>query len=122
MADKLKLGIRELVEFCCRNGDLGYANSPGVKALEGLQTHQKIQRRYRGQADAEIAVKLLTRIDDLEIELGGRIDLLFADETPPRIEEIKTVYAHVAGNADDAVHWAQLKCYGACYANQHQLD
>jgi len=122
MADKLKLGIRELVEFCCRNGDLGYDNSPGVRALEGLQTHQKIQRRYRGQAEAEIAVKLLTRIDDFEIELGGRIDLLFADEAPPRIEEIKTVYTHGVGNADDAVHWAQLKCYGACYAREHQLD
>ena len=24
--------------------------------------------------------------------------------------------------ASDAVHWAQLKCYGACYAAQHQLD
>jgi DNA excision repair protein ERCC-2 len=122
MADKLKLGIRELVEFCCRNGDLGYDNSPGVKALEGLRTHQKIQQRYRGQAEAEIAVKLLARIDDLDIELGGRIDLLFAGEAPPRIEEIKTVYAHVAGNADDAVHWAQLKCYGTCYAREHQLD
>ncbi len=122
MADNLKLGIRELVEFCCRNGDLGYDNSPGVKAQQGLQTHQKIQRRYRGQADAEIAVKLLTRIDDLDIELGGRIDLLFAGEAPPRIEEIKTVYAHSVGNANDAVHWAQLKCYGACYARAQQLD
>jgi Rad3-related DNA helicase len=122
MADKLKLGIRELAEFCCRDGDLGYDNSPGVKALQGLQTHQKIQRRYRGQAEAEVMVKLLTRIDDLDIVLGGRIDLLFAGESPPRIEEIKTVYAHVAGNADDAVHWAQLKCYGACYACEHRLD
>jgi Rad3-related DNA helicase len=122
MADKLKLGIRELVEFCCRNGDLGYDNGPGVKALDGLQTHQKIQQRYRAEADAEVAVKLLTRIDDLDIELGGRIDLVFTDETPLRIEEIKTVSAHAAGNADDAVHWAQLKCYGACYAAEHQLD
>jgi len=122
MADKLKLGIRELVEFCCRNGDLGYDNGPGVKALDGLQTHQKIQQRYRAEADAEVAVKLLTRIDDLDIELGGRIDLVFSSETPLRIEEIKTVYAHGTGNADDAVHWAQLKCYGACYAAEHQLD
>ena len=122
MADKLKLGIRELVEFCCRDGDLGYDNSPGVKALEGQQTHQKIQQRYREQAEAEITVKMLTRIDDLDIELGGRIDLLFDSESPPRIEEIKTVYAHATTNADDPVHWAQLKCYGACYAREHQLD
>ena len=122
MADKLKLGIRELAEFCCRDGDLGYDNSPGVKALQGQQTHQKIQQRYRGQAEAESAVKLLARIDDIDIQLGGRIDLIFAGESPPRIEEIKTVYAHGKDNADDAVHWAQLKCYGASYAREHQLD
>jgi Rad3-related DNA helicase len=122
MADKLTLGVRELVEFCCRSGDLGYDNGPGVKALEGLQTHQKIQQRYRAQAESEVAVKCSTRIDDIEIELGGRIDLLFADETPVRIEEIKTVYAHAPGNEEDRLHWAQLKCYGACYAREHGLD
>ncbi len=122
MADKLKLGVRELVEFCCRSGDLGGANGPGVKAIDGLQTHQKIQQRYRGEAESEVAVKWCRRSDDIEVELGGRIDLLFAGETPPRIEEIKTVYAQLAGDEEDAVHWAQLKCYGACYAREHELE
>lgn len=122
MADKLILGVRELVEFCCRRGDLGYDGSPGVKALQGLQIHQQIQQRYRSQADSEVAVKWLGRSDDIEIELGGRIDLLFADETPPRIEEIKTVYTYAPGLESDPLHWAQLKCYGACYAREHALD
>lgn len=122
MADKLTLGVRELVEFCCRDGDLGYDNSPGVKALEGQQTHQKIQQRYQSRAESEVAVKWRTRIDDTEIELGGRIDLVFADESPARIEEIKTVYAHDPNNETDALHWSQLKCYGACYAREHALD
>jgi Rad3-related DNA helicase len=90
--------------------------------MEGLQIHQKIQQRYQQQAVAELSVKRLIRIDDTDIELGGRIDLVFADETPPRIEEIKTVYAHATGNEDDVLHWAQLKCYGACYAAEHQLE
>jgi Rad3-related DNA helicase len=122
MENGLKLGVRELVEFCCRDGDLGYDNSPGVKALEGLQTHQKIQQRYSAQGEPEVAVKYSVRVDQVEIELGGRIDLLFAGEDPPRIEEIKTVYAYAAGDEDDALHWAQLKCYGACYASQQGLD
>ena len=122
MAEQLKLGVRELVEFCCRGGDLGFNNSPGVKALEGLLTHQKIQRRYQTQAKSEVAVKRLLHFDDMEIEVGGRIDLLFADESPQRIEEIKTVYSHATGNEEDAVYWAQLKCYGACYAHEHRLD
>jgi Rad3-related DNA helicase len=134
MARSLKLGIRELVEFCCRAGDLGADNGPGVKALDGVQTHQKIQRRYNALAEAEVRVGLHARIDDFEIELGGRIDLLFVTESPPRIEEIKTVYSHspshsgrdlisdASSHGADAVHWAQLKCYGACYVAQHRLD
>ncbi|MCP4472838.1 MAG: ATP-dependent DNA helicase [Gammaproteobacteria bacterium] len=122
MARQLKLGIRELVEFCCRDGDLGNDNGPGVKATQGLQTHQKIQRRYNALAEAETRVGLKTRIDDFEIELGGRIDLLFAAESPPRIEEIKTVYSLQQDVVDDSLNWAQLKCYGACYATEHRLD
>ena len=121
MADALKIGVRELVEFCCRDGDLGYDSAPSIKALDGLQTHQKIQRQYRADAESEVSVRLLTRVDDRDIELGGRVDLLFADESPPRIEELKTVYAHAVVDSEDALHWAQLKCYGACYAREHEL-
>ncbi len=123
MENRLKLGVRELVEFCCRRGDLGYSDGPGVKALEGLHAHQKIQQRYRDQASAEHAVSYAVTLDDCAIELGGRIDLLFAAELPPRIEEIKTVHAHrPADEAGDAAHWAQLQCYALAYAAEKRLD
>jgi len=122
METRLRIGVGELVEFCCRSGDLGYDNSPGVKALDGLHIHQKIQKRYQDVAVAEYPVKQTLHIDGQEVELGGRIDLLFATESPPRIEEIKTVYAHAPGNENDARHWAQLKCYAACYAGEHRLQ
>ena len=120
MEERLKLGVRELVEFCCRGGDLGGSSAPAVKAIEGLQTHQRIQQRHRDRAAAEVAVSSTWLVDGIEIELGGRIDLLFAAESPPRIEEIKTVYAD-SGEADDGVHWAQLYCYGACYARLEDI-
>jgi Rad3-related DNA helicase len=122
MAQTLKLGIRELVEFCCRDGDLGHDGGPGVKALQGLQTHQQIQQHHGDRAEAERRVTLRLRIDEFDVELGGRIDLLFARESPARIEEIKTVYSHLEDDADDALHWAQLKCYGACYCAELGLD
>ena len=122
----LKLGIRELVEFCCRGGDLGYDDSPGIRAMDGLQTHQKIQRRYNALASAEVRVAMALEVDGQAVELGGRIDLLFEKENPPRIEEIKTVYRHLDEDDPNAskldVHWAQLKCYGACYTREHGLD
>ena len=122
MAQALKLGIRELVEFCCRSGDLGHDGGPGVKALQGQQIHQQMQRHYRDRAEAERRVALQLQIDEFDIELGGRVDLLFTQESPARIEEIKTVYSHLEDAADDALHWAQLKCYGACYCAELQLD
>ena len=124
MNKPIKIGIRQLVEFCCRSGDLGYEGGPSASALEGIQTHQKIQKRYCNEALAEQVVKLETTIDEYDIELCGRVDLLFADEIPPRIEEIKTVYSFMSHFADDynEPHWAQARCYAACYTREQQLD
>ena len=122
----LKLGIGDLVDFCCRDGDLGYDDTPGIRAMQGLRTHQRIQRQYASEADAEVSVTLTLEIDDYRIELGGRIDLLFSNERPVRIEEIKTVHSHSREDAmppaGEGAHWAQLRCYGACYASAHELD
>ena len=122
MEQKLKLGVRELAEFCCRQGDLGYDSGPGVTAQDGLRTHQKLQKLYAEEAESEYSVQYISRIDDYEVELGGRIDLLFKNEQPVRIEEIKTVYAHSTDDVEDPVHWGQLKCYGASYARENDLD
>ena len=124
MSVLLKLGVRELVEFCCRSGDLGYDGGPSASALEGIQTHQKIQKRYQKQALAEQTLRLEIDIDEYRIELGGRVDLVFDKEIPPRVEEIKTVYSFMNEFSEDynAAHWAQVKCYAACYALEHELD
>jgi Rad3-related DNA helicase len=120
----LKIGIRQLVEFCCRSGDLGFDGGPSASAQEGIKTHQKIQKKYRKQALAEQTLKLEIRLDEYKIELGGRVDLIFAAESPPRIEEIKTVYSFMVEFSEDydSAHWAQAKCYAACYALEHDLD
>jgi len=124
MKAPIKLGIRQLVEFSCRSGDLGFDGGPSASALEGIQTHQKIQKRYRKEAFAEAVVKLETCIDEYNIELSGRVDLLFEHETPPRVEEIKTVYSFMNDISTDydEPHWAQAKCYAVAYAMEHQLD
>ncbi|MEM7562361.1 MAG: ATP-dependent DNA helicase [Pseudomonadota bacterium] len=122
MAQNLKLGIRELAEFCCRSGDLGYDDGPAVSAQDGVQIHQKLQKLYRKEAQSEFSVKIALEIDDYLIELNGRIDLLFDQESPVRIEEIKTVHGHSPNELEDPVHWGQLKCYGACYLNHSGED
>ena len=124
MTSPLKMGIRQLVEFCCRSGDLGFEGGPSASALEGLRTHQKIQKRYQKEAIAEHRLKLEFEIDETKIELGGRIDLLFDQESPPRVEEIKTIYSFMNSFSEryDEPHWAQVKCYAAGYAIEQNLD
>jgi len=124
MSKTIKLGIRQLVEFSCCSGDLGYEAQPAVSAIEGIRTHQKIQKRYRQQANAEHSLRHIVNIDEYEVELGGRVDLLFANEIPPRVEEIKTVsrFTKETLTGYDKPHWAQARCYAACYALDQQLD
>ncbi len=124
MTSPLKIGIRQLVEFCCRSGDLGFEGGPSASALEGLRTHQKIQKRYHKEAIAEHRLKLTFEIDGTSIELGGRIDLLFDQESPPRVEEIKTIYSLMNSFSEryDEPHWAQVKCYAAGYAIEQNID
>ncbi len=124
MTKVLKLGIRNLTEFCCRSGDLGFDGGPGVKAQEGLRTHQAIQKRYQKQAIAEYRIQFEIDIDEYHVELGGRIDLLFEQESPPRVEEIKTVYSfmNTLSESFGEPHWAQAKCYAACYALQNSIE
>ena len=63
MERSLKLGVRELVEFCCRSGDLGYDSSPSISALDGLRAHQEIQQRYADSAVAEYTISQQIEID-----------------------------------------------------------
>ena len=126
----LKISVGELVAFCCRSGDLGSSGVP-VTAQEGIRAHLKIQRKYSGQAIAEQSIKLTTVVDEFDIELGGRIDLLFNNEVPPKIQELKTVRRlsrHETQSSQDDLfadnnnlHWAQVKCYAACYAIENKL-
>ncbi|MCP4488953.1 MAG: ATP-dependent DNA helicase [Gammaproteobacteria bacterium] len=124
MRGTAKIGIRQMVEFCCRCGDLSCDHSPSASAQEGLRTHQKIQQRYADEAVAEYRLKLNLEIDTDSVDLGGRIDLLFENEQPPRVEEIKTIYSFMKSFSEgyDEPHWAQVKCYAAAYAIEQEID
>ncbi len=124
MSETVKISIRQMVEFCCRCGDLSFDHSPSASAQEGMRTHQHIQKRYRDEAVAEYRLNLNLDIDTDSVDLGGRIDLLFENEKPPRVEEIKTIYSFMNSYSEryDEPHWAQVKCYAAAYAIEQEID
>lgn len=121
MSAELKLSVKQLVDFSCRSGDLGYGSRQGPSALEGIRAHQKLQQQLRPEFDAEVSISTTIELEDYQLTLGGRVDLLKASEVPATIAEIKSCYGEPGKLAPEqtALHWAQLKLYGFCYLQQH---
>ncbi len=82
----LRLAVRELAEFSCRQGDLERGPA-GPTAEQGRLAHQRLQRA-EPDLHAEVALSRTCTIHGIEVTLGGRMDLV--DETVPRLIELKS--------------------------------
>ena len=123
MAQKtLKTSVRTLVEFVLRQGDLvsgGFQRRD--RALIGIWGHQRLQKSRPEGYEAEVAITHIVEQAELRLEILGRIDGIFTNETPLFIEEIKTT-ADELDNIDEdynPLHWAQAQCYAYFYALQN---
>lgn len=109
--------VRELVEFVHRRGNLGGEREfvGSNRALAGIRGHQKIQRSRPTGYLIELPVEFAVEAPEFTLEIRGRIDGLLLTSQAVLLEEIKTVHGSWNHEAD-ALHWAQLKCYGFIYA------
>ncbi len=118
---ELKLSVREIAEFCHRQGDIDYRFTPSPSAAEGIAGHQQVQRS-RGpdyQAEYPLAATLDTEMG--AIRLTGRADGYSAAE--PMLEEIKTcrVARDDIPQQVEALHWAQLMLYGGLLCHSESV-
>ncbi|MFT5377532.1 MAG: DNA excision repair protein ERCC-2 [Candidatus Latescibacterota bacterium] len=120
----LKTSVRELVSFVLRSGDLvsgGFA-SPD-RLVEGTRGHQRLQNTRPEHYQSEVAVSYRVEVDDLVLEINGRIDGLLIEEDAVLVEEIKTTTGELDPDMDDVpTHWAQAKVYACILAIQKDLD
>ena len=122
--EKIKVSVTQLADFACRQGDLMPDGVIGPTAREGMRAHKMLQNERKqssGQPEwlrSEVSISCVSCIDDMNITLGGRVDLI--DSRTPLLTEIKTtlVPAEEIPNAQKALQWAQLYLYGYVY-NQH---
>ncbi len=116
----VKVSVTALADFACRVGDLELSGPIGPSAREGIKAHQRIQKSRPEQTEVRIFTKYT--LDDTEIQLSGRIDLL--DSAQHRLSEIKTtlVPAHRVTQSQQALHWAQLMLYAFCYWHERRLQ
>ncbi|MEE9322662.1 MAG: ATP-dependent DNA helicase [Granulosicoccus sp.] len=118
MSDKqsLRISVTNLADLVCRTGDLDHGMVAGPTAREGLRAHQRLQAD--SEAEVEVRLSCITIVDDIEVRLSGRVDLLYLAER--RIGEIKSalVPASKVPDSQRALHWSQLKLYGYLLAEQ----
>lgn len=116
--DGYRVSVRELVEFTAKAGDLDLRFTPAPSAEEGIAGHAKVQSRRGAGYVREIPMVG----QHGALRLRGRADGATADGS--EVEEIKTF----RGRLDripahhTALHWAQLKMYGAMRCREMGLE
>lgn len=111
--------VQELVAFVHRTGGLAGTGAfrASDRALEGGRAHRRVQNRRTGDYEAEVPAEWRAVRGMVDLTLAGRIDGLRATNSPPVVEEIKSVDRFWDGSADP-LHLAQLKIYAAILAQQ----
>ncbi|QUI20814.1 ATP-dependent DNA helicase [Vallitalea pronyensis] len=125
--NEIRISVRELIEFVLRSGDIKSVFLSSSRAVDGIKAHQKIQKRFAKQYDkyqAEVPIGDHITMEDITLELSGRIDGIIEDEQLPIIDEIKSVVRDLSTIDEDynQLHWAQGKMYAYMYAKEHALD
>lgn len=134
---KIKISVRELVEFIFRSGDIERGTGgrqPPEAMQEGSKIHRKIQKRMGVNYKAEVPLSITVPLEEsyhLSLVIEGRADGILnqsaekkTEEEPDYlIDEIKGVYRELSSIKEPVfVHLAQAKCYAYIYALQNQLE
>ena len=123
---KVRISVRNLVEFILRSGDLDNSRgSSGDKEamLKGGRLHRKIQRSMKGNYQAEVSLKRESEYEDVIIQVEGRADGIFTEDGEFWIDKIKGTYGNLqAMEVPVPVHRAQAMCYGWIYGEKEGLS
>ncbi|GEO67448.1 ATP-dependent DNA helicase [Levilactobacillus spicheri] len=109
----IKLGVRELVEFTLRAGDLGATSNSQNTALLGAKIHRRLQKQRGDDYQKEYYLDLPLTLHGHDFLLHGRADGVTLAETQATIEEIKTSDTDFEKLSPNklTLYWAQVKLY-----------
>jgi Rad3-related DNA helicase len=124
---KIKLSVRDLVEFVLRSGDIDRRRTSGAKedAMQaGSRIHRKIQRRMGANYQAEVVMRHTVEEEQFDLVIEGRADGVIREVTGDVvIDEIKGVYMDISRLEEPVpVHMAQALCYAHFYCCDHGTD
>lgn len=118
------VSVGNLVERVLRSGDINFRFGRKGSAVEGMKGHRRIQRTRPNGYLSEVTIKGVIEREEFRLEIGGRIDGIFADADPLIIEEIKTLRSSPLelDEVNRQLHWGQVKVYAYLYAVQNELE
>ena len=123
---RIRISVRNLVEFIFRSGDIDNRIGKGVQKeamQEGSRMHRKIQGRMGMEYRAEVPLKLEVPQEQYVLALEGRADGIITNADGVTVDEIKCMYTDVTRFEEPIfVHKAQAMCYAYIYALQNGLD
>lgn len=122
--NQVKIGIRNLVEFVMRSGDLDSRFFGGNRALEGTKAHQKVQKCAGEEYSAEVYLSNTFEYEGFIFTIDGRADGIITEGSEVIVDEIKSTTRplEIIDENYNSLHWAQAKCYGYIYALQNDID
>ncbi|MFB9869298.1 ATP-dependent DNA helicase [Vreelandella sulfidaeris] len=115
---RYRVAVRALCDFTAREGDLDHRFTPSPSAQEGIVGHTLVASRRGDGYMAEMPLSGVYK----SLTVTGRADGY--DPTENRLEEVKTYRGSLERMADNqrALHWAQVKIYGALLCQARNLD
>lgn len=119
-----KIGVRELVEFVLRSGDLNQRQGSQNTALKGAQIHRRLQKQRGENYEKEVYLKQSVTMSDQEYIIDGRADgISHTDDSHYTIEEIKTSDLEFSEVSENTLrlYWGQAQVYGYILAQQQDL-
>ena len=124
--ERIKISVRNLVEFILRSGNLDNRRTSAAdrEAMQkGSRIHRKLQKQMKASYKAEVPLKWEEEYSDFIIEIEGRADGIIDDEEACVIDEIKGVYRDLYFLEEPVpVHKAQAMCYAYFYVSQKKIS
>lgn len=119
-----KIGIRQLVEFVLKKGDLVENKNSQNTALAGARIHRQIQSHRSTDYESEVYLKKTVTMNGQDYIISGRADGISMTDNAALIEEIKTsdqAYEDLSENTND-LYWGQVKVYGYLLLQDEAYD
>lgn len=124
MKNKIKVSVRNLIEFVMRSGDIDNSFKSMNSAIEGTKAHGKVQRSYGDEYQSEFTLKHSIEYEDFTIQVQGRADGILTTSSEIIVDEIKSTTRDLKEIDENfnLLHWAQAKCYAYIYCIDNDLD